>query len=736
MSFLAPLFLAGLAALAIPVVIHLINRERKEVVEFPSLMFLQRIPYRSVRRQKLRHIFLLLLRCAALAIVVSAFARPFLRRDGATTTAGVGARELVVLLDRSYSMGFGDRAERAREAARRAITGIGANDRATIVAFDDDAAAITAPTADRGTLTAAIAGVRPGSEATRYGPALKLASQMLTGSNLPRKEVLLVSDFQRLGWSTRDEIAFPPATVITPVDVAGGDTVLADAAVVDVTVQRSENAERDRVVAAARIMNTGAEPLDNTEVTLRLNGRDVETKRVSIPAHGVTQVRFGAMAIPSGTTAGIVRLGAATPASSRTNQLTADDSYYFTISPDAAISVLVLEPATSRANQTLYFTRALSIGDRPSFRVDVKKANALALADLENRSLVILDEVAPPGGALGARLRAFVEQGGGLLVAAGDQLPAGTLGGEWSAIVPGTIGGVVDRAGDAGGTLAWIDYDHPVFDVFNAPRSGDFATARFLRYRRLTVRADSVAARRATAGDSSAAPQVVARFDDGNPALVERAVGRGKVVVWASTLDSYWSDLALQPVYLPFVHQLAKHTGRYSESRPSFTAGEVYDLSRSKTVGPADAAKRDGAVVVEAPSGTRTRLESSNEGLIALHEQGFYEIRPEGGARGTGRRVAVNLDPAEANLARIDPEELKTAVLAGSAAGRAAAGVVPDGLTREEQERRQTVWWYLLAFAAVLLAAETIVSNRLSRRGAAVQTGLVVERIPGLRVRG
>ena len=719
MSFLAPLFFAGLAALAVPVVIHLINRERKEVVEFPSLMFLQRIPYRSVRRQKLRHIFLLLLRCLALAIVVSAFARPFLQRDAAAGTPGTGAREVVVLVDRSYSMGYGDRAERAREAARRAIGGLGATDRATIVAFDDDAAAITAPTADRGTLAAAITNVRPGSEATRYGPALKLASQMLAGSNLPRKEVVLVSDFQRLGWSTRDEISLPAGTIVTPVDVAGSDTVLADAAIVDVTVQRSEGSERDRVIAAARVTNNGAEAIENAEVTLRLNGRDAETKRVTIPAHGVTQVRFAAMAIPSGTTAGVVRLGPATPAVSRGNQLTTDDSYYFTISPDAAISVLVLEPAGSRANQTLYFTRALAIGDRPSFRVEVKKVGALAAADLEGRSLVILDEVAPPAGATGARLRDFVAQGGGLLVVAGDQLPAGTSNGEWSGVLPGTIGGVVDRAGDAGGTLAWIDYDHPVFDVFNAPRSGDFATARFLRYRRLTVRADSAVAR-GTTGDSSLAPQVVARFDDGNPALLERSTGRGKILIWASSLDSYWNDLALQPVYLPFVHQLAKHSARYSEARASFTAGDVYDLSRHKSIAPNAADKRGGPVVVEAPSGARTRLDSSAEGLVALHEQGFYEIRPEGAARGTGRRIAVNLDPAEANLARIDPEELKVAVLAGGGAGRAAANEVRDGLTREEQERRQTVWWYLLAVAAILFAAETIVSNRLSRPGAHV----------------
>src|SRR5918998_4926544 len=101
MSFLAPLFFVGLAALAIPVVIHLIQRERKHVVAFPSLMFVRRIPYQSVRRRRIRHWSLLLLRLAALALIVAAFARPFLRRTDAAAASGSGAREVVVLLDQS-----------------------------------------------------------------------------------------------------------------------------------------------------------------------------------------------------------------------------------------------------------------------------------------------------------------------------------------------------------------------------------------------------------------------------------------------------------------------------------------------------------------------------------------------------------------------------------------------------------------------------------------------------------
>ena len=149
MNFLAPAFLAGLAAIAVPVIIHLIHRERRGVVEFPSLMFLQRIPYRSVRRQKIRHLLLLLLRCVALALLVAAFARPFFERRRAALST-TGAREVVVLLDRSSSMGYADRWTKAKDAARKVVTGLSAGDRATLVLFANDASVASEPMATPG----------------------------------------------------------------------------------------------------------------------------------------------------------------------------------------------------------------------------------------------------------------------------------------------------------------------------------------------------------------------------------------------------------------------------------------------------------------------------------------------------------------------------------------------------------------------------------------------------------
>ena len=119
MSFLTPLFLVGLAGLAIPVLLHLIQKERRNVVQFPSLMFIRRIPYQSVQRRRIRHWLLLAMRLAALALLVMAFGRPFFRRTDAAAASGSGAREVVVLLDRSYSMGYGGRWQKALAAAQQ-----------------------------------------------------------------------------------------------------------------------------------------------------------------------------------------------------------------------------------------------------------------------------------------------------------------------------------------------------------------------------------------------------------------------------------------------------------------------------------------------------------------------------------------------------------------------------------------------------------------------------------------
>ena len=242
--------------------IHLIQRERKRVVEFPSLMFLRKIPYQSVRRRRIRDWLLLVMRLAALALIVLAFARPFFRRSELAAAAQNGAREAVILVDTSYSMEYGDRWQKAKAAAADAIRGLGAGDRASLVLFSSGAEVAVRSAADRGRLESGLASAATGPGATRYAPALKLAGSLLGESALPRREIILISDFQRRGWEQtpgRDDVRLPERTTLTPVNVASGET--ANLSVTPVSLQRTRFENHDRVVVTAGVVNHGPKPV-------------------------------------------------------------------------------------------------------------------------------------------------------------------------------------------------------------------------------------------------------------------------------------------------------------------------------------------------------------------------------------------------------------------------------------------------------------------------------------------
>jgi hypothetical protein len=241
----------------------------------------------------------------------------------------------------------------------------------------------------------------------------------------------------------------------------------------------------------------------------------------------------------------------------------------------------------------------------------------------------------------------------------------------------------VDRSPDGGGTLASLAYDHAAFELFRRPRSGEFASARFLRYRRLRVEDRA---------------SVLARFDDGAPALVEARLGAGRVLVWTSSLDTFWNDLPLQPVFLPFLHRLVAHAAGHVERPASRRVGELLELpplERGRWVGLDALAERG----LAAGGGSFVRLEAA----------GFYELRPSRDESGAAAvTVAVNPDPAEGDLQAVDPEELAGNLtrLAGATAPAAPGG---DGPARGRDG-----WWFLLAAALAVLAVETALSNRLS----------------------
>src|SRR5690606_8573514 len=141
------------------------------------------------------------------------------------------------------------------------------------------------------------------------------------------------------------------------------------------------------------------------------------------------------------------------------------------------------------------------------------------------------------------------------------------------AIAGGTPAAVVDRVDDGGARLGFLEYSHPVFELFRAPRAGAFGAARFYRYRPVPA-ADA----RAAGDTTSAGATILARFDDGSAALVERTLGDGRALVWGSTLDSHWTNFALEPVYLPVMHQIVRRAAGFTPARPWSTAGQIVDV--------------------------------------------------------------------------------------------------------------------------------------------------------------
>ena len=688
MGLLAPLFLLGVAGLVVPIIIHMIQRERKEVVEFPSLMFVRKIPFHSFRRQRIRHWFLLLLRCAALLFLILAFTRPFFYA-AALAAVTDGAREVVILLDRSYSMGLGDRWSDAQDAAIETINGLSPDDRATVILFDNGAEAGSRSTTDRASLTGLVNAAEVGSGVTRFGPALKLAEGVFEGSDLPRLEAVLISDFQRAGVESASGVRFPEGTVVTPIRIDDGEVVLENVSVAGVLFEREYFAGRERIQVTARLTNRAATAIDGLNVTLEMEGREIEALVADLPPNGSATVDFAPVTLGDVPMSGTVRIAP--------DVLPRDDAFYFVVAPGQVVPVLLVGSGRGPDDPNLFLRRALGIGSAPTFDVNAVTVDEMTVSDLTGRQVVVLNDTRPPSGSVARALDEFVRSGGGLLVVAGERSI-------WSADAPDLLAGEMgvpsDRVG-RGGALGYVDYSHPVFEVFSAPRSGDVTTARFFRYRSIQPHDDAT---------------VVARFDDGNPALTERYVGNGRVLLWASTVDSFWNDFAKKPVYLPFIHRVVEYLAGYAAPTPWFEAGQVLNLSEQDValgVGGLSAAD----YVVMSPSGRRIPVEVSGDrgGFINLMEQGLYEVHDGNAASEVPSVLAVNVDLAEADLTGVDPEELASMVTGRAGGTREVEPGETRAMAADDLERRQSMWWYLLVAAALFFVAETLVSNRLSR---------------------
>jgi hypothetical protein len=474
-------------------------------------------------------------------------------------------------------------------------------------------------------------------------------------------------------------VHFGDGMTLTPVPITSAG--VSNIAVPSVTFARASFQNQERITITAGISNKSAAPAKDVPITLEIDGHQIEAKSVALPANASTPVTFAQFTLSAPAVHGVVRAG--------TDGLIADNSFDFILSPSQAVSVLLVD-AGSDSTSSFYLSKALSIGNTPTFQVETVPAARVTPQMLEKHAVVVLNDTMVPPGLAGGALQHYVERGGGLLVVFGERSA-------WpqsdAALLPGRLGPTVDRTDGRGATIGFRDYSHPVFEVFKAPRSGDFSAARILRYRVLEPGPDD---------------RVIARYDDGAVAAAEKRVGTGRVIAWSTTLDDSWSDLALKPVYLPLVHQLIRYLGQYEQSSAWSTVGQVVDLTTLLKT------KADRVVVT--PAGERVRMGLNDPSILELDEHGLYEIRSASNPSARADRIAVNIDPAESDLTPMDPNELVAAVTGhATQPTTSTTSEAPTQLTREEAEKHQGAWWYLLVAGLLILAAETLVANRLSR---------------------
>ena len=517
MAFLAPLFLAGLAALALPVLLHLRKNRPKETVAFSSLMFFEDHPPITKRRARLQDVLLLILRCVALALMVLAFARPFFPAKEDSPAPVTGSTTHFILIDTSASM-RGVPVEKAIAAAREEIGKLPDDDAIALATFSDRLRILLDPVRARGivpgerksTAVSLLGEVKPDWQATHLDDALLSAVAAASGD--APLDIHLFSDLQK--GATLDRLRGEPwpdalRIVLHPLAPEDGWT--------NAGVQMLPP---EKQVRRARVTNAAGSA--KSAFTLEWSGSTAKA----------------AISVPAGESA-IFDAPEGVPPEGKVT-LTGDDHAFdneAAWTTSALPVVKIWHPDPSEATDTTETTYFLHRAMQPTADYAVEIVNA---PPSEAPALTISD--GKPGDI--AALRRTIEGGGTALLALRDVGSARTL----QELVGVANAKVTEAAVKDHARFGEIDFKSPVFAPFADPRYSDFSSIRIWRYRVLP--------------ETLMTPgKVLARFDSGDPAWVSYPVGKGTLHVMTTTWRPADSQLALTTKFAPLLHSLIANAG-------------------------------------------------------------------------------------------------------------------------------------------------------------------------------
>lgn len=703
MSFLSPLMLLGALGIAVPVIIHLIGRRQARVVRFAAFDFLMGKSRKTARRLELRDLLLLLVRVAICLAIPLALAKPFTSCATRGPHVARGPQAAVIVIDDSFAAGLDaggtTLVETAKEQALRILGQLGSEADVAVLRSAEDSPSPTELSRDHLRLGDTIREIRPSARPADTFTALRRAGQLLSASSHERRTVYLISLLARSGFRPGSNAPWPadtgPTLVVVDVteDATGGHGAgaLANLAVTDMSVERDAASGSRGVRVLAELANFGPRPVVDHDVRLRIEGREVARGQVTLRP-GERQSKQFLATLPTGSRFADVVVELAPDA------LPIDDHRHVRTELREEVRVLLVngDPHTVRYQDELFYIEAaLRPGDRGDSgtvltTVTVDELAAVRLADFD---VAVLANVRAMNEERVARLAAWVQAGGGLLVATGDNVNADAYNRTMQPLLPQTLRSLLDVAyGGVGAERAeravrltkW-EAEHPIFAVFSKDAPG-LREARFDKVLLLgpTTRVDD--------------RRVLARYTNGAAALVEARSGAGRLMLFTSSLDRDWNDLSIHPGYLPLMQRTVRYLARKQDQRSRATVLVGHDV-----LVPVNA--EDTRIEIRSPDGTRTVLEGERVQerkyvrFSGANVPGFYRVLAAG-QRGEPRRrpesdFAVNIAPQGSDLTPLAAADLPASG-PGTTPGNAGA-----------HERRVELWHAIAAGLLLLLLLES-----------------------------